>query len=261
MRQSIFILLFIHVSNILIAQDSATQISKNTIGFNVGYHTGFFEDLNFSPLHYQDNGMLYSIYYKKKKEKSSFLVQLNYSTGNAKTKDREFFNSTYQMVDLRFQYLKKLKLSNEKLHFSLGGQYQFYLNYLDWMNQEAFSFLGNHSLDFSILTKYQLNKKNSILFRLNIPVINYIVRPPYNSFDEELSTNNDEGNLFKIITTGYWGSLNKVIAFEFRPSYRYLFFEKMELEVSYRIRYYKINELYQLRHFQNLLSIGLLFKF
>lgn len=254
----ILLLMFCCVSASLWGQKNAQQ---KALQLSIGQHYGMFADQNFSPLHYRDKGMLYDLQYSQYRPQSAFTAALRFGTGTATTEASQEFTSNYILGDLRLQYMKPIKSFAENKRLYLGGQYHFYINFLDWDDQSSFSFLANHSLDISTRFDYDLNEKNSLSFSLDIPLINLVVRPPYNGFDEELDRNNNEGNVLKLITDGEWGTFNKLTAYALQVQYSYQLSERFDLQVTYQNRLYKTFETNPITHFQHQFLIGSTFKF
>lgn len=237
------------------------NVLKNTLHFSVGQHQGIFEDHNFSPLHYKDKGLIYDFAYSRVRQQSLFTFALQYGAGFATTKASSEFTSEYILGDLRLQYLQFAKQPGKNKRLYLGGQYHFYINYLEWNNQASFSFLANHSLDIAARYDYDWNEKNRLIFSLDVPIINLVVRPPYNGFDEELDRNNDEGNVFRLITDGRWGSFNKLMAYAFQMQYHRQLSSRFDLNATYRNRLYKTFEINSITHFQHQFLLGIVFRF
>lgn len=237
-------------------------IEKNSLHLYSGGHFGLLEDANFSPLHYHDRSLLYGLNYTRYRADQQFKVKLNYSSGTANTDLGKIFQTDYILGEFRLQYLQSSKyLSSSKGQLQLGGQYHFYINYSDWNGQESFSFFANHSFDISAQYQYDLNDKNSFLFNLDVPLVNLVVRPPYNGEDEELARNNNETRIIPLLTDGYWTSYNGLITYDFSLSYQHQFSERLTFKATYRNKYYKLLKNKQLTHLQQQLTVGLQMSF
>lgn len=241
--------------------------AQNTNNYNqhlfqvgIGQQFSPLRDWNFSPLDYNNQGRILDFMYTRIFEKGEFTVWANYTTGNAKTKSFTVYNSEFTMGNLRLKYLKQAGSTvDARFPLYLGGQFHSHIYYIDWEDQEAFSFLGNHSIDFSAKTYYQINGKSRLIASLDLPLLSLTVRPPYNSWDEELNDNNDN-NPFALITNGQWGSFNQIFSYNLRIEYAFQLNNNFELVASYNNHYHRVYLVDNFTHFQNQLIIGLKIK-
>ncbi|MEM7367785.1 MAG: hypothetical protein AAF587_04225 [Bacteroidota bacterium] len=235
---------------------------KHQISIGPGYNQGYLRDRNFSPLGYSEGGSLFGVRYAKQHQRSRFAINLAYSSGNIKTPVSPHFTTSYILGNLSIAYVREIPpFSNDKLRIYLGPQYSFYIYYLDWEDQDAFSFMATHSLDLAVQGRYQLNDLHRLAAQLSIPVVNLIVRPPYNGNDEELGRNNDEGNVFALITNGSWGSWNKIFAYTLSLQYYYALTQRLDLLIGYENRYQRTEESFSYRHAHNQFTLGLTLTF
>jgi len=235
---------------------------KNQINLNFGYNHGYLKDLNFSPLRYVDGGLLYGGSYIRKSKNHIFRFEAHYSADTTSTKGIEAFDSDYQVADVKFAFLQKNKrLSSDKMEFYFGGQYHFHILYLDWQYQESYSFFANHSFDASGIFSYKINNKSQLLTKIDLPILSLVVRPPYNGIDNELLSNNDEGNVIGLITDGTWGSWNKLLSYDSEFTYQYNISAGFQVTATYKNRYHNTFETNKFVHLQNQFLLGLGFNF
>lgn len=237
--------------------------ANHEIGLTAGYNFGVFKDLNYSPLQYSSNGLLYGLNYKKTNKQSGniFLAQLEFNADTVQTMTSKEFGANTIQGNLGLGYLKNIKLSkSDKWNVAVGGKYNFFIQYLDYKDQAAYSFLANHSIDVMGLVKYDFNAKHSLSAQLSLPLVSLIVRPPYNGSDEELTHNNDNHPL-KVITDGYVGTVNKLFAYDLKLRYDYQFSDRFSANVTYLNRYQNVNDSNSLVQMQHQISTGLSLKF
>jgi hypothetical protein len=251
-------------TEILKAQKDATffENTKYQIGFETGYMHGYLKDQNFSPLNYVENGILYNINYKKQKpnSKNIFTIGLDFSSSNLYTKASKYFTTSSVIANINLSLVSKIVTKSKKnICIYLGGQYNSYIQYLDWRDQAAFSYIAIHGFSIKGLAQFNIIKKHQIETSLSIPLIQVLARPPYNGLDENIIKN--ENNKVKLIYTGNLTSINKYIAIDWKTCYKKPISKKINLSIAYLLRYQKVTGVNKLIHFQNLLSTGLNLKF
>jgi len=260
---SLAILLLLLCTSLLFAQQIKTgevPDKKNQIGVFFGIDQGLVKDVNYSPLNYIEGGNLYKVDYQRGSPNVKFSVQTIYSTGTIQTDASSFFETAYQQGFLGVDFWKKIKLSNKKKYtLNWGVGYHFYIYYLEWGDLDAYSFLANHSVNLSTSFHRNLSEKHSLQAQLSVPLVNFLVRPPYAALDEELSANQDKP--LKLISNGSLASLNKLIEYALEINYVYSLTDRLGLQASYANRYQNVSGLKQMKHFQHQLSIGTTFKF
>ncbi len=236
---------------------------SNTMQGTIGYDYGYLKDLNFSPLHYQEQGKTYALGYRWQDASTlnEFNLSVDYGSGQLHTDAAKDFTTDYIRGNFSIGYLRKVKLYGVKItDWALGARYHFYLNYLDWNQQDAFSFFANHSFDFSTSFSHQLQGGHQFSFQLHVPLWSLIVRPPYNGTDPELEYNSESDPL-RLITDGIGGSFERLLAFQFNASYHHRISRRWDLLVQYQARYQNLKGQNQLIHLQHQLSTGIQLKF
>lgn len=234
---------------------------RNQIAIAIGFNQGFVKDLNFSVLNYRENGSSYSLEYNRKQrnDRGIWIFNADVSLGKIKTKATDFFTSNTTMVNLEVSYLRKVKLEKSKWQMFVGGQYNSYLQILDWNDLESFSFLATHGIGPKVLVNFKLNYRNRFRTSFFIPLFQNLVRPPYNGIDESIIENQD--NTLKLIVSGKPAFLNKYFAFDWKLNYIYVLTRKFDLKFSYLLRYQNVNEINKFIHLQNQVTTGLNFKY
>lgn len=234
---------------------------KNKIGIQLGYNQGYLKDLNFSVLNYQEGGVMYSLQYSRQQPngKSIFNVDGDFSLGKLKTSASDDLTSSITMSNLEISYVRLLSPKEQTTRFYLGGQYNTYLQILDWNNLESFSFLVTHGVGVKGLLAYNFNPKHQFTTTLFIPIFQNLVRPPYNGIDETVLENQD--NTVKLIFLGKPSSFNTYVAFDWTFNYAYSLSNKFALTATYLVRYQQVIEINRTKHLQNQLTVGMDYKF
>ncbi|MEQ9413040.1 MAG: hypothetical protein RIF39_04385 [Cyclobacteriaceae bacterium] len=244
------------------AQNRIEEKTKlNQIGMAAGNNRGYVKDLNFSALNYHETGFFYSLDYirQQRNGKGLLIVDADVSLGKLKTRTSYFFTSNNTMANLEVAYLRKINLKNLKLETYVGGQFNTYLQILEWNDYESFSFVATHGIGLKTIVNFKLNSKNRFQTSLFLPLFQNLVHPPYNGIDETIIGNQD--NMFKLIISGQPASLNKYLAFDWKLNYSLAFTYRFDWNVSYLVRYQNINEVNKFVHLQNQLTTGLTFNF
>ena len=236
---------------------------SNTLQGTIGFDFGYLKDLNFSPLHYQEQGKTYTLAYNRQDASTlnQFTFLADYGTGQLRTDASKAFTTDYIRGNFTIGYLRRLNLYDAKItDWAIGARYHFYLYYLDWNEQDAFSFFGNHSLDFSTSFSHQIHERHHVSIQLHVPLWSLIVRPPYNGTDPELEYNDEHAPL-SLITDGAGGSFERLLAFQVNAGYQYQFSRRWNMIVRYQARYQNLKGQNQLIHLQHQLSTGIQLKF
>ena len=244
------------------SQNDTIKTRKNQIGICAGYSQGFLKDPIFSNLNYTENGYLVDLHFRHFTSNYNNLIEanVNFSSGKLKTNNIDFFTSSYILANVNLAYLRKLP-NHKSQYFSsyLGVNYKTRVQYLDWNNQTAFSFIATHGLSVQTNLFYNIKTKHSIETALSIPVFQVLVRPPYNGIDNFITDNQD--NTFKLIFTGKPTSLNKYFAINWGTNYKYAISEQFELKLGYTLNYERVFETQEFIQLQNQIMTGINFKF
>ena len=244
------------------SQKDTMKTMKDQIGIRGGFNQGFLKDQIFSNLNYTENGYLVDLQYSNYTPNRNNLIEanVNFSSGKLKTNNIDFFTSSYILANVNLVYLRKLP-NHKSQYFSsyLGVNYKTRVQYLDWNNQTAFSFIATHGLSVQTNLFYNIKPKHSIESALSIPVFQVLVRPPYNGIDNFITDNQD--NTFKLIFTGKPTSLNKYFAINWGTHYKYAISEQFELKLGYTLNYERVFETQEFIQLQNQIMAGINFKF
>jgi hypothetical protein len=260
------ILFFLPLTDVVAQTDSVTKnqkITRNSLQFNIGINSGFLSDKNFSPLQYSEFGGLYSLQYERatKNLKNYFDTEVDFSSGKIKTPVSSFFTAKYISANLSITYWRKLKKSKyPKIDVFIGAQANVNVNYFNWNDLDAFSFLFTYSINAATKIQYQFRPKQQIVFGISIPVLLYLVRPPYNGFDDELQ-DNFNNHIFKAFINGETASFNKYFSFSWKTKYVYNLSKRLDVVARNMLTYQFVAGVNKMHHFQNQIVFGINLKF
>ncbi|WP_423148380.1 hypothetical protein [Rubrolithibacter danxiaensis] len=264
MKQKISYLLFLVLicTNILAQDDESPGFIKNKIGIEAGINVGYLKDRNFSPLNYNETGAIFSLNYihVKPAMKSILTADLDFTNGKLKADPTDFFNAISLSGNLEVSLLWKVSQSkNNRLLFFLGPQYNSYLQYIDWNERETWSYLTTHGIDLKGSVLYKLSDKKTFQSSLSIPIVQLLVRPPYNGFDQYIVQNQEK--VLKILLRGELASFDKYYGFDWKTLYKYAASNHLDFNLSYMLRFQQVNGFNKMVHFQNQLTAGFSIKF
>ncbi|MEM0993522.1 MAG: hypothetical protein AAGI49_10855 [Bacteroidota bacterium] len=258
------------ITTLLFGWQLAFAQSENEILFptheltlTIGLHQSWLKDSNFSPLHYKGKGAIYGLEYRlsDKANRGVFLAGLSFGTGTYSVDISDALDTKFILGDLSLGYLRRTSnLTMRSPNFALGGRYHFHINYLDWNEQDAFSFLGNHGFELATAVDYPLNEKHRFQAQLSLPLLSYTVRPPYNGTDAELTENNDNSPV-KLLFDGYWSTFNRLLMYDLELKYNYQLSDSFSLDFIYLNRYQNVTNLHKFVQMQNQFRVGTSFQF
>jgi hypothetical protein len=244
----------------LIAQTETTF--KNTIALDFGYNQGVVKDLIFSPLNYTQGGKIMGLNYQKNStnEKNKIEAGLHLSTGKLNTDASDYFKASYLLATFDASFLRKIHASNDaKLSYFVGGEYKTSFQLSSWKSLEIFSFIATHGFAIKGLVAYKLNEKQQLESSLAIPIMQNLVRPPYNGNDEFVTDNQD--NFIKLATTGKFTTLNKYQALMWKTQYKYDFSRCFALNLTYLMNLQHVTDTHSFTQLNNQFLTSLTFKF
>ena len=263
MKRSFIFLLTFFLASTTYAQkenNTSTDNRNNELQIKVGENFGYFKDLNFSPLNYRMNGIVFSAdHIRTTKKENTLRYQLSYGQGEMTTTAAERFTSNYIIGAAKFDFWKKLNTQHENLTVLLGPGYSFDFDYYEYENQDALSFLIAHNLNVGGMVKYNLNEKHSLSSQFSLGLLSLVNRPPFSGFDEQLEIDADKP--LKLITDVETVSLSKYTAFDLGFNYAYQMSSKLDLNVGLNFKYQRYKDVKQFTQVQNQFNLGLTYKF
>lgn len=260
MKTTVSILFLLSFSLVAKSQISL-QKPKNNLSLSVGYNVGLLKDENFSPLNYSENGLTYSIdYLRLNPEKNQlFKVQVDFMSNDLITDASSDFISKLISGNLSFDYQRKLTNSKENFNLYLGGGYQSNINYINYNDQDAFSYFMSHGLNLSATAFLNISEKSHFESTIHIPLFEMVVQPPYAGNDEILEENQEKP--FSLITNGEFTSLNTYFALFWTASWVHHVSDKIQLRAEYKFQYQKASTTHLFIQNQNQLCAGATYMF
>jgi len=238
------------------------NLSNKGLGITVGYNYGYFKDLNYSPLNYQQKGLSIAFDYTFPNRRNGDLlnIHLDFSPNTIETATAEYFTADFYNGSIQFDYLKKLNTSNAKLSTYLGGQFNTDNTFVFWENTNSFTYNFAHSLSVKGQVGWQLGNGNIIQSSLAIPIVNWSVRPPYNGFNKTTEAN-EERYLRLLTEEGKLTTMNKYFAIDWDIQYRIVTKGRWDLALQYGVQYQHYNDVHSLTRLQNQFAVTGILKF
>jgi len=237
-----------------------TTFRKNAINLSAGLETGYFKDLNFSPLNYKSTGVAINFGYSRSfKNGSRFFLLTNPQVGAISTEASEAHKADHYTADIGIGYLVQLPMNASKLKAHVGGQYHTYLDLVFFNGVDAVTFFGLHSFDLLGEVSYELSDQHTLKTSLSLPVLGLLVRPPYTGWDKYIVEH--AANPLPVFYRGNWTSYNDYLAFTWKLHYAFELGPKLDLVASYQFNYHHTKQLKTATLVSNQLTIGTQFKF
>ena len=243
---------------ITIKAQSVTTTSKNYIGLGIGYRFDNLNDQNFSPLNQKGGGLFYSLFFEKREE-NILKLSINYSNGTLISGADDAFESSYYAANIGASYFKNLSPSDADTKFYIGGSYNLDVYYMDWYDQDAFSYITTNGLSIAGAFTKHLNDKQFIESSISLPVLQFLSRPPYNGINEFIIENQDSPA--KIIFDGDITSLNKFQSFTWDINYNLEVSNHINWRLNYALNVKKVDDLNEFKSVSNRISTSMSYKF
>lgn len=240
----------------------ATNFANKELGITVAYNYGYFKDLNYSPLNYQQKGLAIAFDYTFPNRRNGNLlnVHLGFAPNSIETQTAEYFTADFYTGTIQFDYLKKMKTTKSKLITYLGGQFNSNNSFVFWEDTNSFSYTFAHNISIKGQVNWQLNQNRSIQTSLSVPLVNWLVRPPYNGFNKTTEAN--ESRYLRLLTEeGKLTSVNDYVAFDWDIQYRFKTNGKWDIALKYGLQYQHYKEVHSLTRLQNQVAVTGILKF
>ncbi len=225
------------------AQDYKDEvIRKNILHLQFGLESGYFKDLNFSPLNYSNSGLAISLGYQRYlKNDNRLFFSSNIQLGELNTAVSEYNSSDHYNVNLELGFLGNIPVNASELKLWLGGQYHAYFDIIFYDDELAITFYGLHSLDLSGSISWDISSKHELSSTISLPVFGLLIRPPWIGWDIYITEHED--NRLPLFFRGKWTSLNEFFAFNWNIQYQFAITPRWSLTAEYQFRYYRTDEL------------------
>jgi len=253
-QSSILILTILFCSLSLTAQQNEFVVS-------IGTSQGYFKDSNFSPLNYQQQGTALRLAYTRygKGNQYLFSAHLDFSYNTLHNNAAEHFTSEYIMGTISIDFLKKSTPFRNKSSYYLGGQIQTNNHVISYDGLESFSFMFNHSLSLKGFYTISIRSRHSFQTSLAIPLVNYMVRPPFNGNNKTIEAN-QERPLRLLTADGKITSVNTFLAVDWFSQYRYAVSRNFDIAVGCNLQYQRHKDMHHLARLENQLTISAIWK-
>ena len=165
------------------------------------------------------------------------------------------FNSDYLVGTLAINYLKKYSKREQLNSWYVGGEFKTNNQIVSFDDLEGFTYLFNHSLGIKGRYDWQQGEHLSFSARLAVPIINYLVRPPYNGFNKTTEAN-EEAPLRLLTQEGKLTSLNNFLELDFLIRTSYQLNERWAINVDGALLYQRHRDIHQFTRLNYQTSIG-----
>jgi hypothetical protein len=260
MKNRLIIIAFLISATSLFAQTEKTF--NNNLSLDLGYNQGYMKDLNFSPLNYTQGGKLLGLNYQKNGANGKNRIEsgLHLSAGKLNTAASDYFKTSYILATFDASFLRKIHASDDaKLTYFVGGEYKSSIQYMAWKGTEAISFIATHGIAIKGLVTYKLSEKQQLESSLAIPIVQNLVRPPYNTIDQFISENSDD--FIKIATTGTPSSLGKYQEITWKTQYKLDLSRHFALNLTYAMQLQHVSDIHSFTQLNNQFLTSFTFKF
>lgn len=249
--------LFCFVKMNLFAQQQES-LPTNCFGIGIGYHIDAVKDTNLSPLQQKGTSFGYSIFYEKHSE-NILKVAVSYYDAVLKSARSNRIETSFYNGQVGITYLKGLTSIQQNTKLYLGGAYQLNVLYIDWNEQDAFSYLSVNGFSVSAAVSRQFTSRSYLESSVSIPIFQWVSRPPYNGLDEEIIENQDEP--LKIVLQGEFASFKEYKSLSWNVNYSYEIFPHFNCKVAYDFKIQKVSKTHTFTSLSNNISTSILYTF
>ncbi|MEM7654491.1 MAG: hypothetical protein AAF399_00050 [Bacteroidota bacterium] len=220
------------------AQNSASP--TQTLGIQLGYDRTFFQDANFSPLHYGGDGLAFRISYAKETAgRHLFLTEIGYAQVKLQAAAARFAEAQNVVGHLRAHYLLPIGGNQQRISMKLGGGLVSHIDNTIFEDSDAISYLNLHGIEVAYLVAYQLSPRHHLQATASLPIIGLLVRPPYTGWDVD----SFERSGLELAYRGKLTSFQDFFGLTLAASYRYQMSGRISWEMQGRWQYYQTSQL------------------
>ena len=236
---------------------SEQTYGQSQLEFSVGANHSYIKDRHFSPLNYTHGGVNFGLGFNRisPSKESRFYTKLDVLFQDMEHKRHTHLASGIIVGNVMLGYQDRI-LETEKFNLYVGGEFQSGITYIDFDDQESFSFLMTHGVNLSVYSTYKLNETSRLGGEFSTPLLTLLVRPPYNGVDERLDENTEHP--MKLITNGdfVWSDTWEMI--RAHVFYSRNISDKMSAKIAYTCIYQHAKADNPFTRLQNQLTLGLL---
>jgi len=222
-------LLILLLSTVFAVAQEQPAISAKELSINIGYHTGFWKDITFSPLQYTTNSLSFGIAYQKvTKNNNQWFIGMDFTPGTIQSDAETFFTAD--------RYFGNLEIG------------------IFYNDLSAISFFLTHGVDIVGKWEYNFSEKNHFQTQIALPVIALLVRPAYTGWDIEII--DDPDNYFKIATNGTLSSWNDFFSITWKNRFTQQVSEKIGVSFQYHLSIHQSNQIKTAKNLNHQFLIG-----
>lgn len=235
-----------------------SQVEKSNdqhLSLGIGYHTGPFKDLTYSPLLYATKSLSVDFSYQKTTANGNqWYVNLDVTPGSIQTDVSQSFTADRYFGNIEIGYLAKVNQQMEKGNLWIGGQYHTYADLLFYNNLSAISFFLMHGFDVTGKWAYRFNTKTTYQTQLSLPIVALLVRPSFTGWNNDIIDEPD--NYFKIATNGKVTSLNEFFSFTWKNKLTQQLNDKIGLSFQYHLSFHQTNQIDTAKNLNHQFFVG-----
>jgi len=253
MKSPIIIFILLIVPLFIFSQEENRMDQHLSIG--VGYHSGLFKDITYSPLLYTTKSLSFDLSYQKDTQNGNqWYVNLDFTPGSIQTEAEQFFTADRYFGNLEIGYLFDIHKVSSKSSFLIGGQYHTHADLIFYNDLAAISFFLTHGFDITGKWNYQFNEKSHFQTQIVLPLVAVLVRPAYTGWDIDIIDNPD--NYFKIATDGKLTSWNDFFSVTWKNRFTQQVSNKIGLMVQYHLSFHQSDQVETVKNLNHQFFFG-----
>jgi hypothetical protein len=235
-----------------------TSVRANTanhLGLSIGGTLGYFRDLNYAPLNYRQGGTILSAHYTRYRKNGQIIAAtVDYTTGRMTTDASSYFTTPFIQGNVGVAVLFPINI-NKQFKTHLGPSLNSFFEYMQWGDEmDSWNYLMVHGLSIKGVAEFEVTRRKKFISSVMIPLLNDLVRPPYNGFDEYIVQHQEE--ILRVAFRGTPATFSKYIALDWTIKYYYSLSTRIVFQAGYVFRYQHVFGSNRLTQFQNQFSSG-----
>lgn len=258
MKVNVFTLFLIFILKTSAFAQQEKPPSQTYLGLGIGVSLDRLNDTNLSPLNQQGTALFYRILYERH-SRNILKFDIKYGDGILKSGRKNRLETSYYKGSIGATYLKNLSTNNSTTNVYIGGTYKLDILYMDWYDQDAFSYISTHGLSLDASISQKLTTNQLVQSTISVPVAQYLSRPPYNGIDEYIKENQDDP--INIIFNGRLTSLKAYKSINWNINYNYQPSNHLNLRLDYDLNIQKAKTISEFKSLSNRISTSILYKF
>ncbi len=201
------------------------------------------KDQNYASFNWDGNMRSIGLQFDKIKGRQISFLSFGFTKGDLNYEDHIDFETDVIQGSLSLETLRNLA-NSKQLWIGLG--YHFDIMYLDWNDQESFSFAGSHALKVAGFFELEPMRNHHLDVYSNFSILNFVLRPPYAGLDETLDQNKERP--IWLLTNGRILLINQAFSYRVKVRYRWYFRPKWAIGLHVIHSFDTIKPQHQFRH-------------